>query len=263
MEKYFFAFKNSIQNNLVYRFNVFMTFFSEMVSFGALFYVWSSIYQQNGQIGDYTFRDIILYYFAVNFITLTVKGIDIAWQVGDEIRLGHITKILLWPISYSKYKFAQILGGYFFRGAIYLVIFSVIGFFLFKFFNFEFDLSRIFLFFISLAIGSVIYFLVFYAVGLSTFWFGLVRGFNFGTFMIVIFLEGSVIPLDFFPDFLAKINNLLPFKYIMYIPVSIFTGRIEWQINYWIVPIGWILFMYFAVKFIYKKGIKAYEGFGI
>jgi len=263
MKKYFFAFKNSVQNYIIYRFNTFAMFISESMVFLAFFYLWNSIYRQGGQIGNYDLQDIIFYYFAVNFVTLVIKGRDIAWEVGDEIRLGRITSILLQPISYSKYKFAQIMGGYFFRGVMYILIFSLVGIFLFPYLQFQIDFSRGALFLASMGIGGVIYFLFFYIIGLTTFWFGLVRGFNFGFSMLVVFLEGSLVPLDLLPPVINKINYFLPFKYIMFVPVSIFTGRMDAEINLFLVPLVWIAGFYFLSKFIFKKGIKAYEGFGL
>lgn len=263
MEKYFFTFKNSIQNFIAYRFNTFAMFISEVIMFFVLFYLWSSIYRQGGQVGNYTLQGIVIYYFAANFIALTVKGTDVAWIVGDEIRLGKIVSILLHPISYSKYKFSQILGGYFFRGIMYFLIFSLAGFFLFPHLQFQISFSRVIFFLLSMGLGSVIYFLLFYMVGLSTFWFGLVRGFNFGFATIVIFLEGSLVPLDLLPPIVNKINYFLPFKYIMFVPVSIFTGRISADYGLFLIPILWIVFLYFLARIIFKKGIKVYEGFGI
>jgi ABC-2 type transport system permease protein len=231
--------------------------------FLAFFYLWSSIYRQGGQVGNYNLQSIVLYYFAANFIALVIKGTDIAWIVGNEIRLGRISGILLQPISYSKYKFTQILGGYFFRGVMYFFIFSIAGIFLFPFLKFHIDFSRIIFFLSSMGLGSVIYFLLFYIIGLTAFWFGLVRGFRFGFSMVVIFLEGSLIPLDLLPSVINKINYFLPFKYIMFVPVSIFTGRTEVEIKLFLIPVLWIFLLYFLAKLVFKKGIKAYEGSGL
>lgn len=263
MEKYFFALKNSIQNQTAYRFNTFAMFFTEAIIFITFFYLWTSIYRQGGQVGSYGLRDIVLYYFAANFISLVVKGKDIAWMVSDEIRLGRVTSILLQPISYSKYKFAQLLGGYFFRGIIYFVVFSVIGFFLFPKLEFEVDLWKIVSFFFLMILGMLINFLMFYMIGLMTFWFGVVRGFNFGFSMLVVFLEGSLVPLDLLPSFVGRINDFLPFKYIMFVPISIFSGRMNMSFSLFFVPMIWILFLYILAKLVFKKGIKAYEGTGI
>lgn len=263
MEKYFFAFKNSVQKYIIYRFNTFAMFFSESMMFFVFFYLWSSIYRQGGQVGNYTLQGIVLYYFAANFIALVVKGVDIAWIVGDDIRLGRMVSVLLQPISYSKYKFSQILGGYFFRGVMYLLIFSFVGIFLFPYLHFQIDFSRVVLFLFSMGVGSLIYFLLFYIIGLTAFWFGLVRGFNFGFSMLAIFLDGSLVPLDLLPPIINKMNYFLPFKYIMFVPISIFTGRMEASAGLFLVPILWIVALYFLAKFIFKKGIKVYESFGI
>lgn len=248
---------------MAYRFDTFAMFFSESLSFFALFYLWSSIYRQGGQIGNYSFPDIVLYYFAANFIALVIKGTDVAWNVGDEIRLGKIVGVMLRPISYSKYKFFQVMGSYFFRGISYFALFALVGAFLFPYLGFVLDPWRAFFSLALMGLGGILYFLIFYIVGLTTFWLGLVRGFNFGFMMLVIFLEGGLVPLDLLPSAITKINDFLPFKHIMFVPISVFTGRMDADIWLFLVPAIWIAVFYFFAKFIFKKGIKAYEGFGI
>jgi ABC-2 type transport system permease protein len=262
MEKYLLVLKNSIQNDLTYRFNTLIIFFSDTMLFAAFFYLWSSIYKQGGQIGNYTLEGIVLYYFAATFVALVAKGDDIGWEVGDEIRLGKMTSVLLWPISYSKYNFFKFLGGYVYRGAIYSLLFLIIGVVLSRYLNFAIGLSNVLFLILSMSLGFVIYFLFFYAIALSTFWFGLVRGFNFAASMIAFFLEGSIIPLDLLPSAVIQINNFLPFKYMMFVPVSIFTGKISPDWFTFLIPLTWIAVLYLLDKLLFIQGVKKYEGYG-
>ena len=117
-------------------------------------------------------------------------------------------------------------------------------------------------FFIFVFLGLMIHLMFFYIIGVSSFWFGFIFGLNFGTQMIVNFLSGSLIPLDLLPDTIVKINNFLPFKYIIYMPIEVFSGKVELGLNILIKPILWIFVFYVIGVFMFKKGIKKYEGYG-
>jgi ABC-2 type transport system permease protein len=195
-------------------------------------------------------------------VALVAKGDDVGWDVGDEIRLGKMTSVLLWPISYSKYKFFQALGRYIYRGVIYFILFLIIGAVLSGYLNFTIGLTNILFLILSMTLGFVIDFLFFYAIALATFWFGLIRGLNFAAFMIALFLEGSIIPLDLLPPAIIQVNNFLPFKYIMFVPVSIFTGKISPDWFTFLIPLTWIAVLYLFDKLLFIKGVKKYEGYG-
>jgi ABC-2 type transport system permease protein len=261
MGKYLLILKSSIQRNLIYRFNTFSFLFIQIFIFAVFFYLWSSIYRSGGQIGNYELGELITYYLVVNFLILIIKS-DVAWRVGDEIRLGTMTSLLLRPISYFGYIFSRTLGDIVFSGTVYSVSFLILILFLNDFLNISLSLTQVFYFITSVVLGAGIYFLFFYIIGLTTFWLGFVWGFNFAMQMIVSFLEGSIIPLDLLPEFIIKISEFLPFKYIVFIPISIFTNRIELTPNLLVVPFCWIVVLYIISLIVFKKGIKKYEGYG-
>ena len=254
--------KNSFQEAIIYRVSTLAFFFSEIFSFIFIFYLWTSIYKQGGQIGNYELKDLILYYFVSNFLWITIKGTDIAWDVGDEIRMGQITNVLLRPMRYARYKFSQMLGGLAYRTSVFMVVFMLIGIFLSSYINFNIELKNILFFIIFFAIGYVINYFIFYTLGLTTFWLGLVRGFNFSLSVITGFMDGSVIPVDLLPRIVRNINDFLPFKYIIFTPVSVFNGKIQVTWETLVIPIAWIIVLYLLAKFVLNKGIKVYEGYG-
>jgi len=79
---------------------------------------------------------------------------------------------------------------------------------------------------------------------------------------LVTFFEGGLMPLDLLPNFVTRINDFLPFKYVVFVPISVFTGRIGFSWELFLIPLGWVLFLLFLVKIIYRKGLKKYEGYG-
>ena len=261
MSKYLLIFYNSIQRSLIYRFNTFSLLFIQIFVFGVFFYLWSSIYREGGQIGNYSLGEMVTYYFLVIFLSLIIKA-DVAWRVGDEIRLATMTTILLRPISYFGYTFSRLAGEIVFNTAVYFSSFLILFLFLKDYLNISLNLEQVSFFLVSVILGTAIYFLFFYMVGLSTFWFGFVWGFNFTMSMIVSFLEGAVIPLDLLPEFITRMSNFLPFKYIMFTPISIFTKRTELTLDLLIIPLVWVIALYFISLIMFKIGVKKYEGYG-
>lgn len=262
MKKYLAVLRNSFQANLVYRFNFFFYFLAQFIAFGILFYIWTSIYYQGGEIGDYKLADMIFYYLGAIFIGVVVKGMDVAWFIGDEIRLGQLNAFLLSPIDYFWQKFYSFLGGLVFRGLAATLLFGVGLYFLAEKFSFQFSFSRLVAFLFLVFFSYLLNWLIFYIVGISTFWFGFVWALNYSMQTMANFLEGALIPLDLLPSWLNALNNFLPFKYIIFVPVSVFTGRLEITWSVFVIPLIWVLLLYILARLLFKVGLKKYEGFG-
>jgi len=262
MKKYLAVLGNSLQANLVYRFNTFFYLLAQFISFGVLFYIWTSIYYQGGKIGSYELADMIFYYLGVIFIGVVVKGMDVAWQIGDEIRLGKLNAFLLTPMDYFWRRFFSFLGGLVFRGLSAILLFGTGLYFLAEKFDFQLSITRIISFLFLVLLSYLLNWLIFYIVGISTFWFGFVWALNYSMQTMANFLEGALIPLDLLPGWLNALNNFLPFKYIVFVPVSVFTGRLEITWPVFVIPLAWILFLYVLARLLFKTGLKKYEGFG-
>jgi ABC-2 type transport system permease protein len=85
--------------------------------------------------------------------------------------------------------------------------------------------------------------------------------------LLVSFAGGAFIPLEFFPDWFNRIVTYLPFKYIVYWPIQFFinkptTGQFAVWAEILIIQLGWIVLLYIACKFLWKKMIKRYCAVG-
>jgi len=262
MNKYFTVFKNNLQSNFTYRANTFFMLITESLILIIMLYLWVSVYKNNGLVGNYSLRDMVQYYVLTRFLLLTINANDIAWTIGDEIRLGRLNSFLTKPISYLYYNFFYYAGSVAYRLSLYVVIFALAVFF--NFLNFNVDAIRLVYFLLSFFMAGGVYFLIFYLVGISTLYFGFVQGFNFTVTMISYFASGSSIPLDVLPQFLQKTINFLPFKFISFVPISIINGKLEDGEILRLIAEGtvWIIVLYIASIILFKRGIKKYEAVG-
>lgn len=263
MKKYLLVLKNSISESIVYRLNTFALIFTHLFIFGVMFYLWSSIYRQGGQVGSYTFKQIVIYYLTANFIGIIIYGEDIARAVGEEIRTGEATNLLLKPVSYLRYTFFSVLGGAIYRLAICFVIFGVLAASLSPRLGFNFDLTRTVFFGLFLVLSFLIYFFIFYIVGISAFWFKYIKGLNAVLLFSTAFLQGAVIPLDLLPKTFTFFNNFLPFKYAIFVPVAVLTGRQEVNLQLFLAATAWLLALLLMAVLIFKRGVKKYEAVGV
>lgn len=258
-KKYWIIFKNKLQANFAYRVNFFAAFLAEAFGLVIVVYLWLSIYHQGGKIGNYTLSGLIIYFILTKFLNLTIKSSDVARYIGEMIRLGEFNNYLLKPFSYFGHTIS-----YFFATVVYnLVIFSIVFLPLLFWFDFKITIINFIYFLISLLIAFLINFLFYYSIGVSALFFEYIAGFNFMMWGVNSFFSGNLIPIDLFPKYLISINNFLPFKYIVFVPISIVTGKysngeIIFNLSMGIV---WSSILFFIGYLIYNKGVKKYEAF--
>jgi ABC-2 type transport system permease protein len=263
MEKYLMVLVNSIKKNLAYKANNFITMISILISFTALFYFWSSIYAQGNKVGNYTIKEMISYYIFVVAYQLLITGDNTAWSIGEEIKNGQITNSILKPINYLKYKMAQSFGNLSYRLVIFLPVILIIMFALRNFLAHPQNLKTYLLFVFCALISYVLFFLVFFTVGITAFWTGESTSLFWTCWVIINFMQGGLMPLDLLPKWFLFISEFLPFRYLFFVPIGLVTGRTSFSYNMLLIPLLWCVVVYFFAQRLFVKGMRKYEGFGI
>ena len=262
MKKYWLILRNSLQTSFAYRANFFARLFYEGLALVIFSYVWLSLYRSGGSMGEYTLSSLLAYYLTSAFIRILTSGGDMGWVIGDEIREGRISTVLLVPISHYKMNLAKYLGAAVSNIIVFLPVFLFIN----LFFEFTFLSWRILpFFFLSLATGIMVDFTVGYLVGISTFYFGTVQGFNFLVSNFIRFFSGMIIPLNLLPRFWQVIADFLPFKYINYFPNQVINSKLSFleMIHGSLLGLAWVGLSLFLMRVVYVRGLKRFEGEGI
>ena len=164
---------------------------------------------------------MIIYYLGIMFINNLVDTHP-QYHLSDEIKSGVFSNYLTKPFSITVKKIADAISWRIVR-IIFLAPIFLIFFLLFKSYweNYSLNFVNILSFMISLFFAFFLNFFIKMSLGLSSVWF-LESGWLFFFYQILAsFFSGELIPLDLFPSTFLKLVNLLPFKYMLFFPLSL------------------------------------------
>ena len=77
-----------------------------------------------------------------------------------------------------------------------------------------------------MGIAMAISFALGYLMALGAFWFLTTLHFQWTLMGFTKLLSGAVVPLWFFAPWLAFVAEVLPFRYLQFVPVAIYLGRV-------------------------------------
>jgi ABC-2 type transport system permease protein len=216
--------KKTFKSMFVYRLNTIMYFITSILFFLVQVSVWSALLGK-GAVDGVSLKDMITLLIVNRIIGSVIRSNSIG-ELSNMIENGSITDCFIRPISLKLNIISKAFGD-----NLFMLVFNTIPvcIVIAVFYGFSLPASGInfLLFCISTVIGMMLYLTMEYTVGLLTFWFksGNFLDWFFGAAMSLF--AGSVVPLWFFPDILAKVAYALPFRHIFFTPVSIYLGKIS------------------------------------
>ncbi|MFH1209841.1 MAG: ABC-2 family transporter protein [archaeon] len=248
---------------IAYRFHFFVSLITSPLSLLIYYFLWKSIFEYSGQevIQGFTFQTMIAYY-ALNMIVGFFVWTNVDESLEDDVVYGHLSVTLLKPFNFIFFYFFQLLG----ISSLSIVL-EMIPFFLIAIFFFNLSIAPVFyfvMFFVSIVLALLINFFISYLVGLLAFWFNRISGIRRVKRVLIIFLSGGMIPLAFFPDFLQKIFEYLPFQYIRSVSIGIYLGQYNYlrTLELLLIQVLWIFILYCFVVFMWNRAFKKYAGAG-
>lgn len=266
LQKYFTVFQLSLQDEFTYRANFILWRVRNFLRFLMIFFLWAGLFSVNqnafnfshGQINSYIFLVLIIDSLVLNS---TVNDDDIA----SDISSGDLSNYLVKPAGYLKRRFARELASKSLNIFFAFFEIAIVWLILRPEISLTLNLISIFGFILSAICAVTIYFLLSTLARLFAFWMPEnVWGLVFLLQVVIQVLAGEVAPLSIFPDWIVNLIKLTPFPYLIYFPISILTGKIVGLE----VPVIlfqsliWVLILYFAVKYLWAKGIIVYQASG-
>ncbi len=254
----FFKFVSiSFQKQVTYRFDCFVGILNGFLYIFIFTSLWKALYSQfditvhNG----FTLTAIVTYAVMVMAVRISVTMDDSI--IYRKVLDGSIAIELIRPTSFFFMNLAENVGHSLFHILARTFPVIIISIFLFDL-SVPFEPLRLSVFLLSFAAGYVLLSMLNFIAGLLAFWFVEIFPFMLFKYALFTFFAGGIVPIDFFPDFLKPVVNLLPFQYMLYYPTIILTGRVplEEVHSVMITQFIWILAMGIICILMWNAGKK-------
>ncbi len=216
--------RNEFYNMSIYRASFWMNFIYTFLMMYSVGYVWRALYTANPSVTGVPLPQMISYAVlgvALEAILHPRNGPQ--GYIMEQVRKGTIEMDIMKPIDFQFYMFAKNMGSIAVR-FLFLVLPSVIA----AFFLFSLELPGLqaFLGFLcSLTFSVIISFFLNFIIGLLSMVTMNIRNINWGYNALLRFFSGQMVPLWIFPGVLGIVSDILPFRCIYAIPMSIYIGN--------------------------------------
>lgn len=222
--------------------------------------VWLNSYRQ---VTALNLSQLVSYYI----VAVALGWITEFWfdeYLHDEIRTGEFSRFLIRPLRFPLAFIFQNLGRKLFSIPVFLLpAFIVIT----RVFHQHLVLPEkmsVLLFAVSVVIAYGIRYALSTLAAAGGFWWEQAGALVHLRWILEVIAGGYMLPISLYPDWLRIIPRALPFQYIYYYPVSIFTGAIG--LNEALTSIGfgaiWLVVLIGLSEYVWRSGVKHYTGVG-
>ena len=239
----------------IYKSNFYLFTLNRVVEVIVYIFVWQAIYQQTGNAQGFSISQMVTYYILV--VTL---GPVALWGINEDmsqsIRTGKINKELLNPITYFQYYFGVNIGELAFATVTGIATFIVCS--LIWGVSLPISLANFALFILVVLLGVPITFFLQMIVGTAGFYTNSIWGMQILRKSIISIFSGMIAPITLFPNWFQNLANILPFKELIYTPISIWLGQIPANEIFFIVikQIIWGVILYLIARVFFNHAVK-------
>ena len=214
----------SLQEKLVYRFDLLISILRNFILIFVFRYLWLALYGGRAEFAGVSLQQTLTY-ATMGVIVAPLFPNSLVLDVGGRIRTGNILFDINRPLYFGNLLLYQMLGQ--FMAALATSV-APMFFITLVFGNMTLPESPIvwLAFSISLLLGFLIAFWIDFIVSLAGFWLTETWGLFFAKMSIVDGLGGKYLPLWIFPPFWMNIVMALPFRGIIYSALAIFIGQV-------------------------------------
>lgn len=260
------VFVTATKEGLEYRGNLLLQILAGFSTLVINYFLWSTIFRHSGpEMWDgYTFLSIFTYFVATNLCGRFCDTIYLETGVSEAIRTGEITQYIVRPINHQLYVLADFLGRKVSYLSLALLPHVAIVLWVGAYIGLALDVSAIPAYLVATLLGAAISFAFGYILSVTAFWFADVSAFFVAKMLAMVFLSGSMIPLDLLPPAVASVFSFLPFRYFAFVPGQVLLGRIAGdQLTVELVRgVCWLVGLGALGQLLWQRGTRRHVGAG-
>lgn len=255
MRKYWRHAALAVQETISYRIPYAVNMMSTVVTYVVIFLIWVAVFSGRASVGGYAWAEMKSYLIISLFMSALVSGSS-EFRISRQIRTGNIAVELMRPVDYQLASLAITLGNSISEGV--LVSLACLAFALSAGPGMlPPDAIAFAGFIVAVLLGFATKFLLVYVFGLFCFWTTSLMGISWLRKGLTDFFSGALIPLSFFPLWLRNTADYLPFRNIVWVPASAFTGRLAGKalLAALAFDLLWVVALWFLGRFIWSRAM--------
>lgn len=265
MQKYLYCFRMHLQTSLQYRFDTLLGLIMSNISMLITIIFWILIYRNNetGVINGYSIADMITFFVVSSlFRTFILNGGG--FEISGMIKSGDLGRHIIKPYSIIFALYWKHLSNAFFEFLKQFSFLLLLAPFYAQYLTWSLNVHSAILLVIYLITATVISHLIWLMLGMMTFWLEQAQAVMWSFAVIINFLSGMFMPLDFFPGWSVKALELLPFAAFSHIPAKLYMNQLSVTegAGLLVVYTLWILALVILNLFVWKVGTKKYSAIG-
>ena len=223
--------------------------------------LWDAV-ADGGPVGGLGQGDLARY-FTVTLVARQLMSAWLSWELNPLIRTGGLSAHLLRPMSPFWYWLVQHVSHVPLRAVVLVPLIAALiawrpemGLML--------DPARTSVFVLSCALGFLLNFVAHVFFGALAFWTGQSQGLFMGWFGLWSLFGGYLIPARLMPPWMAALNEALPFRAMLSIPVEIGASLMapEAWLGALASQVAWLVAFAGVAAWTWQRGLRRYEAFG-
>ena len=254
-----------MQDTFVYRWNFLLrTLFGLVPLIGTVF-IWSAVFRSHqGNIGTYSYPEMILYFLIILLVENLVTPTEDEWRIAAEIRDGQISSIILKPLDYLAYRLSLFISYRALYTVVTLPIVALIYLCFHQYLRLPAHLATWPLMVLSVSLAALIQFFIAYALAMIAFWVLEISTIIFIIYSFEYFLSGQVFPLDIMPVWLQGFLKVCPFTYELFFPVQVYLEHLSRAdlLRGLGMQLLWVAASYGFARLLWKLGVRHYQAVG-
>ncbi|MCE9614706.1 MAG: ABC-2 family transporter protein [Lentisphaerae bacterium] len=256
-----------IRKVLSYRMDFWSQFLGSLLAqFGVAWFLWQAIYTTRGvdHVGAFSFTGMMLYYLAAPLAARMVQGGEMG-DISEEIYNGTLTRYLVYPVSFFRYKLAAATAYVCIFAAQFALVMTLFAFTIGIPSEFSLSPASVAGGLACLLVAAYLNFVLVATLELIAFWADNVWSLVVIMRFLTSLLGGAMLPLALFPDWAHALLYRMPFAYLIAFPVETLLGLTSparW-VSGMLVVTAWAVVCTLLYRLVWERGQHQYSGVGI
>ena len=251
--------RNAFLAMLSYRLRYYTGIITYILFVSVQYFIWKAVFYDRApgeMINGFTLANMVTY-VSVAWISRSFYFSNIDEEMDELVKTGAISVFLLRPVNLHLAMLSRAAGESVFRLLFFSVPICIAVYLLFPIAPAA-DLASWVLFSFSCVVAFFIMAEINFLVGLVSLWVYSVQGIARAKYMLTQLLSGLWMPVAFFPEWFRWVIEILPFKYLSFVPMEFYLGRLSGGDAALTVlaQLSWCVGLFFACEYAQSRALR-------